>query len=80
LRRLTVDEADDIATSLASQYPLSERNIDPLHLADFDIAMRVIHTLRMELRTLRNRAAVQAAAQASGYGVKDKRPHLKIVK
>jgi hypothetical protein len=72
LRRLTVDEADDIATSLSSQYPLSEGNIDPKHVADFDIAIRVIHTLRMEVRALRNQAAV--------YIPKEKRHHLKIVK
>jgi hypothetical protein len=80
LRRLTVEEADNIATSLASQYPISESNIDPQHIADFDIAIRVIHALRMEMRTLRNRAAIQAAAQASVYVAKDKRHHLKIVK
>jgi hypothetical protein len=96
LRRLTVEEADDIATSLVSQYPISEGNIDPQHIADFDIAIRVIHALRMEMRTLRNRAAAQAAVQAaaqvsaqasaqasaqvSANVAKDKRHYLKIVK
>jgi hypothetical protein len=80
LRRLTVEEADDIATSLVSQYPISEGNIDPQHIADFDIAIRVIHALRMEMCTLRNRAAAQASAQVSANVAKDKRHYLKIVK